>query len=391
MGDGDLVLKRAHTDFGDYEEDVIAEILARLPVKSLMRFRCVCKSWRALISESYFVKKHLSYGERGITESTPRFIFMLDPPLSLDFEALMKDDDCDGAAGGQSAVTQLDFPVPKTIPDYGWRVVIGSCNGLVCLEVPPEAIMLWNPGTRDSKVLPKPPCVINSGFNYHFFGFGYDSASDDYKVIRGFTNDLAKKIMIHIFSLKTGTWRVLKDIDYVTFKTWQGLFLNGALHWLYNLPEGGSRILAFDLEAEKFHKTIPLPCDDWFYDPLIHKNCLCVVASPTGNDSFNIWMMKEYGVKESWTEVVQFSVENYAEDYYEFRSYCTPVCILENGVVLNDKMGEYEHLLVVLSNLKEKTFKHVVEVANSMEFMTVIYRETLVSPDIHTYKTNIVS
>ncbi|XP_062015337.1 putative F-box protein At3g51171 [Rosa rugosa] len=115
MGDGDMVLKRAHTDFGDYEEDVIAEILARLPVKSLMRFRCVCKSWRALISESYFVKKHLNYGERGITESTPRFIFMLDPPLSLDFEALMKDDDCDGAAGGQSAVTQLDFPVLKTI------------------------------------------------------------------------------------------------------------------------------------------------------------------------------------------------------------------------------------------------------------------------------------
>ncbi|KAM5580272.1 F-box/kelch-repeat protein [Rosa sericea] len=389
MGHGDAVLRRVHTDFGDYEEDVIAEILARLPVKSLMRFRCVCKSWRALICESYFVKKHLSYGERGITESAHRLIFMLDPPLVLDYEALksMKDDDYGDGAAAQFAVTQLDFPVRKSIPDYGYRVGVGSCNGLVCVQVDLEAIMLWNPCTRDSKVLPKPPQVINSEFSYYFYGFGYDSASDDYKVIRGFADYLAKKIMIHIFSLKTGSWRTVEDIDYVTLITQQGLFLNGALHWLYNLPEGGSRILSFDLEAEKFQKTIPLPYDDWFYDPLIYKNCLCVLACPAGTNTFNIWMMKEYGDKESWTEVVQFSLEKYAAHYHDFRSYFTPVCILENGVVLIDEMGECEHLMV-LSNLKEKEYKHVVEVAENLEFRTVIYRETLVSPDVHTYKTN---
>ncbi|XP_024185413.1 F-box/kelch-repeat protein At3g23880 isoform X2 [Rosa chinensis] len=394
MGDGDVVLRRVHADFGDYEEDVIAEILARLPVKSLMRFRCVCKSWRALISESYFVKKHLSYEERGITESAHRLIFMLDPPLVLDYEALksMKDDDYgDGdGAGAQFAVTQLDFPVTKSIPDSGNRVAVGSCNGLVCVQVDCEAIMLWNPCTRDSKILPEPPRVINSEYWYYFYGFGYDSASDDYKVIRGFTDYLAKKIMIHIFSLKTGSWRSVEDIDYVTLIMQQGLFLNGALHWLYNLPEGCSRILSFDLETERFQKTIPFPYDAWFYDLLIYKNCLCVLACPTGTNTFNIWMMKEYGVKESWTEVVQFSFERYAAHYHDFRSYFTPVCIFENGVVLIDEMGECERLMV-LSNLKEKEYKHVVEVAENLEFRSVIYRETLVSPDVHTYKTNNVS
>ncbi|XP_062027344.1 F-box/kelch-repeat protein At3g23880-like isoform X2 [Rosa rugosa] len=399
MGDGDVVLRRVHTDFGYYEEGVIAEILARLPVKSLMRFRCVCKSWRALISESYFLKKHISYGERGITESTHRLIFLLDPPLALDYEALksMEDyealesikDDVHGA-GGQFALTQLDFPVTKSIPDYGYRVVVGSCNGLVCVEVDREAIMLWNPCTRGSKVLPKPPPVINSEFSYDFNGFGYDSASDDYKVIRGFTDYLAKKIMIHIFSLKTGSWRTVEDIDYVTLIMRQGLFLNRALHWLCNLPEGGSRILSFDLEAEKFQKTIPLPYDDWFFDLLIHKNCLCVLACPTGTNTFNIWMMKEYGVQESWTEVLQFSLEKYASHYDDSRCYFTPLCILENGLVLIDKIGEGQHLMV-LSNLKEKEFEHVVEVAKNLEFRTVIYRETLVSPDVHTYETNNVS
>ncbi|XP_062027273.1 F-box/kelch-repeat protein At3g23880-like [Rosa rugosa] len=400
MGDGAMVLKRAHTDFGDYEEDVIAEILARLPGKSLMRFRCVCKSWRALISDSYFVKKHLSYGERGITESAQRLIFMLDPPLALDCEALksmedyealksIKDDDVHGS-GGQFAVTQLDFPVTKTISDFSYRVLVGACNGLVCVDVGYEAIMLWNPCTRDSKVLPKPPPVVDSKFSNYLYGFGYDSASDDYKVIRGFTDYHAEKIMIHIFSLKTGSWRTVEDIDYVTLIMRQGLFLNGALHWLCNLPEGGSRILSFDLEAEKFQKTIPLPYDDWFFDLLIHKNCLCVLACPTRTNTFNIWMMKEYGVKESWTEVLQFSLENYVESYDDLRGYFRPVCILENGLVLINQFGVCEDLMV-LSDLKEKKFKHFVEVAEDLEFRTVIYRETLVSPDAHTYKTNNVS
>ncbi|XP_062009180.1 F-box/kelch-repeat protein At3g23880-like isoform X2 [Rosa rugosa] len=426
MGDVDVVLKRAHTNFGDYEEDVIVEILARLPVKSLIRFRCVCKSWRALISDSYFIKKHLSYGERGITKSTYRLIiFMLDPPSPLEILALrnMKDDDDgDGAAGGQFAVIQLDCPVTKTITYSRHRILVGSCNGLVCVELDSEVIMLWNPCTRDSKVLPKPPRVINSEFIYCFHGLGHDSASDDYKVIRGFTDYLAKKIMIHIFSLKTGSWRTVEDIDYVRSIRGQGLFLNGALHWLYSLPEGGSRILSFDLGAEKFQKTIPLPYDDWFRDPLIHKNCLCVLTCPTGTNNFNIWMMKEYGVKESWTEVLQFSLfdekiyaeyfddntkyfrpvcmlENgvvlidekiYAEYFDDNTKYFRPVCMLENGVVLIDEMGMCEDILV-LSNLKEKTFKDVVEVVTSLDIRTVTYRETLVSPDVHTYKTNNVS
>ncbi|PRQ52350.1 putative F-box domain-containing protein [Rosa chinensis] len=403
MGDGAMVLKRAHTDFGDYEEDVIAEILARLPAKSLMRFRCVCKSWRALISDSYFVKKHLSYGERGITESAQRLIFMLDPPLALDCEALksMEDyealesikDDIHGpgpGAGGHFAVSQLDFPVTKTISDFSYRVLVGACNGLVCVEVGYEAILLWNPCTRDSKVLPKPPRVVDSKFSNYLYGFGYDSASDDYKVIWGFACYSNGATVIDIFSLKTGSWRTVKDIGYVSLITQQGLFLNGALHWLYNLPEGVTQILSFDLGEEKFQKTIPLPYDDWFDDPMIHKNCLCVLNCPTGTNSFNIWMMKEYGVKESWTEVLQFSLENYVESYDDLRGYFRPVCILENGLVLIDQIGVCEDLMV-LSDLKEKKFKHFVEVANDLEFRTVIYRETLVSPDAHTYKTNNVS
>ncbi|XP_004305871.1 PREDICTED: F-box/kelch-repeat protein At3g23880-like [Fragaria vesca subsp. vesca] len=387
MGDGDVVLKRAHTNHGEYEEDVIAEILAKLPVKSLIRFRCVCKSWRALISDPYFVKKHFSW-----RAETYKVNFDLHPPLFVDLKALENIKNGDDV---QFAVTELDFPVSESIPDPGYRRVVGSCNGLVCVEVDFKAIMLWNPYTRDSKVLPTPPGVIKKSYGgcYDFYGLGYDSATDDYKVILGVTyyDDAngANKIMIHIFALKTGSWRTVQGIDYVELDTRLGLFVNGALHWLYNLPGVGSRILLFDLGEEKFQKTVPLPYDDWLYDPLIYRNCLCVCSCPAESNSIHIWMMKEYGVKESWTELVQFSLDNCVLGPGDYRQYFKPVCIFENGVVLINEMGNYERL-VVFSDLKEKTFEHFVQVSQDLGIRTVIYRETLVSPDVHTYKTNYV-
>ncbi|KAK2360499.1 F-box/kelch-repeat protein [Trifolium repens] len=45
--------------------DLITPILSFLTVKSLTRFRCVCKSWNSLISEPSFVKLHLHHSKRN--------------------------------------------------------------------------------------------------------------------------------------------------------------------------------------------------------------------------------------------------------------------------------------------------------------------------------------
>ena len=41
---------RAKTSFPDIPEDVTFEILSSLPIKSLLRFSCVSKRWRSLVS-----------------------------------------------------------------------------------------------------------------------------------------------------------------------------------------------------------------------------------------------------------------------------------------------------------------------------------------------------
>ncbi|GJU55151.1 F-box associated domain containing protein [Tanacetum coccineum] len=44
----------------DIPENIIADILSRLPVKKVINCKSVCKNWHKLVSDSYFVDLHLS-------------------------------------------------------------------------------------------------------------------------------------------------------------------------------------------------------------------------------------------------------------------------------------------------------------------------------------------
>lgn len=47
-------------NYGELTEDLLVETLSRLPVKSLMRFMCVSKSWFSLVKDPNFICKHLN-------------------------------------------------------------------------------------------------------------------------------------------------------------------------------------------------------------------------------------------------------------------------------------------------------------------------------------------
>jgi hypothetical protein len=48
-------------------DDLVTLILLWLPVVSLLRFKCVCKSWYALITHQNFVRKHLLHNKNSNT------------------------------------------------------------------------------------------------------------------------------------------------------------------------------------------------------------------------------------------------------------------------------------------------------------------------------------
>ena len=65
----------------DLPEDVLMDVFARLPVKSLLQFKCVCKSWYAIIRDPIFITKHLNHqsalSNNGYLAVTRRVAFLV--------------------------------------------------------------------------------------------------------------------------------------------------------------------------------------------------------------------------------------------------------------------------------------------------------------------------
>ncbi|VFQ76955.1 unnamed protein product [Cuscuta campestris] len=113
-------------------EEVMIQILARLPVRSLVRARCVCKLWLALIRDTYFFRLYSDVSLRN-------------PLVLLDAGGLF----CVDRRRGVSELS-LDF--------LGDRVKVrASCNGLLCCSSIPDRGVYYvcNPMTREFKLLPK--------------------------------------------------------------------------------------------------------------------------------------------------------------------------------------------------------------------------------------------
>ncbi|KAM1016180.1 hypothetical protein ACFX13_046645 [Malus domestica] len=188
----------SYTD--EYDDDIVIEILSRLPVKSLIRFRCVCKSWWALISDYYFVMKHCTRAvmESNCAHNRFRLLSSVRPPESIDYKELLLLDTKDYDDG--SCVASTELRLPKRL---NGTTVVGSYNGLICLHQQTyDCLFLCNPSTG----------VVNSG--QLFEGFGYDSTTHDYKIVMGIdcktaTGELTTTT-IAVFALKTGSWKTLK-------------------------------------------------------------------------------------------------------------------------------------------------------------------------------------
>lgn len=54
-------------EIGKMAEEMVAQILLRLPPKSVLRFKCVHKSWCALVNSLGFIKQHLNWNNKSST------------------------------------------------------------------------------------------------------------------------------------------------------------------------------------------------------------------------------------------------------------------------------------------------------------------------------------
>ncbi|XP_023918075.1 putative F-box protein At2g02030 [Quercus suber] len=312
--------------------EILPNILLRLPTKSIVKFTSVCKTWRSLIRNPDFISAHLKLSNHN----QPLLLFRFCSDWLKDALSSMKRDThekevyklyCDNQ--GFNEHTRFDFPF-HTRGDGALFVVVGTCNGLVCVMGDGfwGRIILWNPCVRMFVELPKPNVTYQSyGECYTSAGLGFDSKTNDYKVVRVVTvldarrNDWGvSPPMVEVYSLATGEWSMVITALPGAVRPRDPLpFVNGALHWVAlkrtNYNKYRNFITVLNLGDMVFSEiALPILSDDKDNGDEVHirpfisayGNSLALFQEGFRTLCVNVWLMKRYADASSWTKIVIF-------------------------------------------------------------------------------------
>ncbi|CAH8387283.1 unnamed protein product [Eruca vesicaria subsp. sativa] len=218
-------------------DDLVEEILHRLPVKTLVRLKSVSKEWKSMMESSYLAERHLrclvlekKYEEMKITVQKSKNSLCV-----KFFSKCGRVVSCEGSSEGRVRVA-------------------GSCNGLVCVhELDSVNVYLCNPMTGVTRTLTPPPDHAN--YNKVSVGFGIDVVTGTYKVVL-FYYGFFRLLETLVFDFGTSKWRPRHKtagpipLSCVPSRDRNPVFVNGSLFWL--LENDSSEILVLDLHTEMF-------------------------------------------------------------------------------------------------------------------------------------------
>jgi F-box interacting protein len=295
---------------GDLPEDLLMEILSRLPVKSLMRCKCVSKSWYALVTNPSFITKHLK-----ISHNVNRGAAILRRGDGLDQRRL-------SMLSNETLEVSADVDLSKWFQDEVSMVsMFGPCNGILCLSCALwkkrdyDRLVLWNPATRESKILPPIHRQLDMPDLTSTFGFGFDPKTNDYKVVR-IMNFRFRYCEVQVYHLSTNSWRVIGSSPdpslFIKLPRFPSC-LNGVHYWWAcegedYFDEGPRHFIAFDMSNEVFQELLPPPFErvsTWTEDVAVINDSVTLIL-PCGIESkewVGIWVLNECGVEMTWTKI----------------------------------------------------------------------------------------
>ncbi|KAG2307900.1 hypothetical protein Bca52824_027648 [Brassica carinata] len=230
-----------HSDQNYIPEDLIEMILARVPVKSVFRFKLTCKDWMNLFTQQRFIYKHLEVSQRRL------FLHI---------------------RGSQVWQLDLESLTYSRIQDFGEEIgSISHCDGLVLLST-----SCYEPSTKTlSRKLAIWSCsegvcawIPRTGLSlYDFYCLGRDSKKS-YKVLR-FTHGRYDQddfeAEAELYDLESHRWKTVEIIDdWITHgnSNFGAVSVETSSYWVAATEEGKYFVQSLDFTAECF-RAIDLP------------------------------------------------------------------------------------------------------------------------------------
>ncbi|KAL9225400.1 hypothetical protein vseg_001332 [Gypsophila vaccaria] len=315
----------------DLPDDLIAySIIIRLPIKSLLQLKLLSKQCYSTLSSPHFGLSHFNFTftkscirrsdvsngfectERDHLKVTP-----LDPTLSFtsstttnhlfvqcgnDYFIYTYVDDV------EEGMFKLDMGL-ENFPKDSDFVVVGSCNGLVCLYCSWGNLVVCNPVVKNWVKISCEflECGEESVCSW---GFGFVSSLGDYRIVRmSESRRNPSGIIVHLYSLGSREWKQVYDgkVKGYVLKGGSlsgGVLVNETLYWIMHQRGGDydeQDILGFDLARETFVQVVGLVPGDSYLGGVRFVCCMggCLgMGRFTNRGDVSVSILKESGQVE---------------------------------------------------------------------------------------------
>lgn len=310
------------------ENKIIANILSRLPVKTLLRCKSVSKSWLSIISSHDFIKTHLARSADDPHLTHHQLILCGAPFMPKKHRPYI--DITVRNENLKLACCPIDYLLNETGPKQikldsptenidNWTYVVDHCNGLLCLACFDGSVFLWNPSTRNYRQLPK----YDHEHEHTVFGFGYNELKDDFKVYAVIGDSFS------VYGTNSNCWGMIEDVPTpkLSYGTSKGTFSHGAIHWVVKQGDEKKTIFALDVDTETCRKVLQPDYGEDAYELTLASLGQSLSILCQYNTGADLWVVQDYGAKESWKKLFSFPIP--IDLKWEPR--IRPLCISEHG------------------------------------------------------------
>ncbi|XP_010412708.1 PREDICTED: putative F-box/LRR-repeat/kelch-repeat protein At1g11620 [Camelina sativa] len=280
----------------DLPSDLQEEVLSRVPMKSLARFRAVCKQWNTLFVEDRFLAKH--YGEHH---------FLIGTCFGEITSLNIKDN---------TLILLQNLSVgnirPKKLQQYIKVYKIGHCDG-VLYYVLSNQILVWNPLLKLSRWI---ECDCSEFFELdEAYGLGYirrSSSIYDYKLVRFRCprNSKGRRATVEVYEFTSNMWKTIDiSFDWFLRVPLASVSLRGTPYWIGLREDNTAFIQSFDFIKERFEPLDHLPFkyveDNFIALDIFKGDRLSLLHQCSTTRKINIW------VKDcimSWTRLMTVDI-----------------------------------------------------------------------------------
>ncbi|KAF7075684.1 hypothetical protein CFC21_080443 [Triticum aestivum] len=358
-------------------DDVLTEILLRVPPKSILRARAVSKHWRHIATRPCFLT---AYALRR------------QPEIVAFFRLDQGDEPADDKSSTNSKYNKIKKAVcaipfdddlegrPLLYYDPTTMLFRGFCYGLLLFNRGCDSLLIWNPATRQVGPLPSPP-MASSRASVQPFCFYYHRPSGRYRVLCHVDDIPADDTANYILSTGAAEPRRLGDTmpDGVLRES-SAVTLHGSLHWLIHPAKSCNpdKMVAFDTVSEKFRTMAPPPvpaADSLIYKTphLFEMNGALAVSAMRDAPHMEVWTLEDYN-QERWAWRLRIGIPQYR--------ICSPFTASAIGVLEVNMLVVQHDGRVMLHDMAGKRNHRTVKVGTTGDISTVwrhgIYMESLV-------------